>query len=81
MRVGRRAGATAVLLLAERPDHDGVLDGSNAVGRQWLHVEDINALHLSENFKTLETSGLLQIGCDSTRLCALGKEVGVGLDV
>lgn len=30
------------------------------------HVENVDALHLSENFQTLETGGLFEVGRDST---------------
>jgi len=39
---------------------------TNFIRLKWSHVEDINALHLSEDFETLETSGLFEIGGDST---------------
>jgi hypothetical protein len=39
-------------------------------------VEDIHALHLSENFKTLKTSGLLEVGRHGTGSgTARGKKV------
>ena len=45
------------------------------------HVEDINTLHLSKNFETLETSSLLEIGGHGTRLSTLGEKVGLGSDL
>lgn len=38
---------------------------TEARGIQRPHVEDINALHLAENFETLETGGLLEVGGNS----------------
>ena len=37
-----------------------------ARGVQRPHIEDIYTLHLSEDFETLKTSGLLEIGRDGT---------------
>jgi hypothetical protein len=47
---------------------------------QWPHIEDVDTLHLSENFETLKTSGLFGIRGNSTRLSTWGKKVGLGLD-
>ena len=44
------------------------------------HVEDINTLHLSKNFETLETGGLFGIRGNSTRLSTGREKVGFGLD-
>jgi hypothetical protein len=45
------------------------------------HVEDIHALHLSENLKTLETSGLLEVGGDAPGSGAGRQEIGLDLDL
>jgi hypothetical protein len=81
VRVGREAGATGVLLLTGRVDDDGVLHGTDAAGIQRLHVEDIDTLHLSENFEALETGRLLGIGGNGTRLRTRGQKVVVRLDL
>jgi hypothetical protein len=54
---------------------------TEAAGVQWSHIEDIDTLHLSEDFETLKTSGLLGIGGDGTGLRTGGKKVGVALDL
>lgn len=48
---------------------------------QWLHVEDINSLHLSQNFQTLETGGLVEIGGDGTGLTTGWHQVVHALDL
>jgi hypothetical protein len=80
VRVGRVAGATDVLLVTRRADHDGVLHRSEAAGIEGTHVKNVDALHLSENFETLETGGLLQIGRDGTRLGTGTVEIFLSLD-
>ena len=50
-------------------------------GIEGPHVEDVNALHLSDEFKTLETSGLLEVGGNGTGLSTGGDEVLLGLDL
>jgi hypothetical protein len=42
---------------------------------QWPHVEDINALHLSQDLQPLETGGLLEVGGDGTRWSSGADEV------
>lgn len=79
--VGRVAGAAKVLLVAEGLDGDGVVDGALPAGIERAHVEDVHALHLSEDFETLETGGLLEIGGHGTGLGALGEEVVLGGDL
>jgi hypothetical protein len=54
---------------------------TSAIRRQWSHVEDINALHLSEDFETFETSGLLEIGGNGTWSGTRGQQIGLGLDL
>jgi hypothetical protein len=45
------------------------------------HVEDVNALHLSDEFETLEAGGMLNVGRDGTGLGTWGDEVLLGLDL
>jgi hypothetical protein len=65
----------------------GVLGSGHAAQRtktagiEGPHVEDVDTLHLSEDFETLETGGLLGIGRDGTGLSTRGQQVGIGLDV
>jgi hypothetical protein len=50
-------------------------------GIKRAHVEDIHALHLSKNFQTLKTGGLLEIGRHGTRLGTFGQKIGLGSDL
>lgn len=52
-----------------------------AGGIKGTHVEDVNALHLSDEFQTLETGGLLDIGGNGTGLGTRSEEVILGLDL
>lgn len=81
VRVGRVTGATGKLLLTGGSDHDGVLHGSLAAGIKRTHVEDVNALHLSENFQTFQTGSLLEIGRDGTGLGTRTEKILVRLDL
>lgn len=81
MRVGRVAGAAGKLLLAGRADHERLFHGSLARGVEGGHVEDVDALHLSENLETLETGGLLEIGGDGTGLSTGTVEILLALDL
>jgi len=53
---------------------------TETAGIEGPHVEDVDALHLSEDFETLETGRLLGVGRDGTGLSTLGDEVLHGLD-
>lgn len=44
-------------------------------------VEDVNALHFTDEFETLETSGLFDIAGDGTGLSTGGDEVFFGLNL
>lgn len=81
VRVSRDTGATGILLIASGADDNGVLHGSETVRGERPHIEDINALHLSEDFETLHTGGLLEIGGDSTGGGTGSDEVIDGLDI
>lgn len=81
MRVGGITGAAGVLLVTGRADHDGVLHRALAAGIEGTHVENIDAVHLSENLETLETGGLLQVGRDGAGLGTGSEQVLVGLDL
>jgi hypothetical protein len=52
-----------------------------AGGIKGTHVEDVNALHLSDEFQTLETGGLVEIGGNGTGLGTGSKEVVLDLDL
>jgi hypothetical protein len=81
VRVGGVTSATGVLLITSRLDHDGVVQGSFPRGVQGAHVEDVNTLHLSEDFETLETGGLLEIGRDGTGGGTRSDKVVLSLDI
>jgi hypothetical protein len=53
---------------------------TETAGVQWPHVEDVDTLHLSENFETLETGRLLSIGGNGTGLRTRGQKILLGLD-
>lgn len=53
---------------------------TETAGVQWPHVEDIDTLHLSKDFETLKTGGLLGVGRDSTGLRTRGQKIVVVLD-
>src|SRR5690242_2107566 len=54
---------------------------TETAGVEGPHVEDVDALHLSENLKTLETGRLLGVGGDGSGLRTLGDKVVHGLDL
>lgn len=58
----------------------GAASRTETAGVQWPHVEDIDTLHLSENFETLKTGRLLGIGRNGTGLRTRGQKVLLGLD-
>jgi hypothetical protein len=45
------------------------------------HVEDVNALHLSDKFQTLKTGGLLDVRRDGAGLSTRSNEVLFTLDI
>jgi hypothetical protein len=81
VRVGRETSATSELLLASRADQNGVLHRAKSAGIEGLHVEDVDALHLSENLETLKTGGLFEIGRDGTGSGTGTEEVPLALDL
>lgn len=81
VRVGRVTGATSVLLLTGRADEDGVLHCSLAAGIERAHVEDVNTLHLAEDFETFETGGLLEIGRDGANLGTRAEKIILRADL
>lgn len=52
-----------------------------AGGIQGTHVEDVDALHLSDELETLETGGLEVVGRDGTGLGTRGNQVILDLDL
>lgn len=52
-----------------------------AGGIEGTHVEDVNALHLSDEFQTLETGGLVEIGGNGTGLSTGSEEIILNLDL
>ena len=60
-------------------DLDGVSDGTKAGGVEGLEVENLNALKGTENLKTLETGGLVDVGGDLASLRTLAVDFGGGV--
>jgi hypothetical protein len=58
----------------------GVASRTETAGVQWPHVEDVDTLHLSENFETLKTGRMLGIRGNGTGLRTRGQKVLLGLD-
>lgn len=52
-----------------------------AGGIERAHVEDVNSLHLSDKFQTLETSGLVEIGRNGTGLGTRSEKIILDLDL
>lgn len=50
---------------------------TETAGVQWPHVEDIDALHLSEDFQALQTGGLFGVGGNGTGLRTRRKQVSL----
>lgn len=48
---------------------------TDAAGVQRPHVEDVDALHFTEDFEAFETRGLLEVCGDGTGFTALGQKV------
>jgi hypothetical protein len=66
--------------------HGGVMYGvvilrTRSACVEGLHVEDVDALHLSEDFETLETGGLVDVGGDGTGLGTSGHKVMLVYDL
>jgi hypothetical protein len=57
------------------------LQRTETAGVQWPHIEDVDTLHLSENFETLKTGRLLGIRGNGTGLGTGWEKVGLGLDL
>lgn len=80
VRVGWVASAASVLLITSRLDHDGVVDGSFSRSIERSHIEDIYTVHLAENFQSLQTSRLLEIGRDGSGGGTGSEQVFLGLN-
>lgn len=81
VRVGRRAGAAGILLVASGANDNGVIEGAPARSVQRPHIENVDAFHLSEDFETLDTGSLLEIGGDGAGGSTRADEVIDSLDV
>jgi hypothetical protein len=81
MRVCRRACASDLDLITCRLHHDWVFKGAQSACVERSHVEDINPLHLSQNFQTFQTGGLLEVGRDGTTGSSGRKQIGLGFDL
>ena len=54
---------------------------TETAGVEGPHVEDVDALHLSDKLETLKTGSLLEIGGHGTGLSTLGEKIGLGSDL
>lgn len=81
VRVGGAAGAADELLVAGALDADRVVQCAEAVRRQRAHVEDVDTLHLAQNFETLETGRLFEVRRDCAGVGTFGQQVLFGADV
>jgi len=81
VRVSGVAGTASILLITEALDDNWVVQRAFARGIQWLHVEDINALHLSQNLQSLQPSRLLEIRWHGADCCSRTDEVFLRLDL
>jgi len=66
---------STVLLVTETPDPDGVCHRAHAVRRQRLHIENVDSFLLSEDFKTVQTSSLFNIGRHGSGLGSRGHQI------
>jgi hypothetical protein len=62
MAIRRRSRTASILLITARADHDRVVEGAAPRRIQRPHVEDIDALHLTQDLETLQTGRLFEIG-------------------
>jgi len=72
----RHRTSTCGLILNSR---DGSRTFAGSV--QWLHIENVNALHLPQNFESLQTSRLLQVRGNRANCCSGANEVRLVLDL
>ena len=79
--IGRETGAASKLLVTSGANDNGILHRAETAGVQRAHVEDVHALHLSENLETLETGSLLEIGGDGAGSSAGTEEIFIALDL
>jgi len=81
VRINRETSASEVLFLAHRLNDNWVLHGSETGSIQWLHVENVDSLHLTQDFETLQTGGLLEIGWYGTWGGTRADKILLGLDL
>jgi len=58
-----------------------LLKRTEAASIQRLHVEDVNALHLSQDFETLQTGSLFEVGRHGTGLRTRRQKISLSLDL
>lgn len=73
--------AASKLLITGGAEGDGVLHSAQTAGVEGTHVEDVDALHLTQDLETLQTGSLLEIGGDGAGLGARTEEVLLALDL
>lgn len=81
MRIRRESSASRKLLLTRTPHHNRIRHRTQPARIQRAHVENIDALHLTQNLKTLQTSGLFKIGGNGARLGAGAEKVFLAADL
>ena len=72
--------ASAVLLVPRTPHDDRIVHRPQATSIERLHVEDIDALHLAEDFETIEACCLFEVGGDGAWRSAGWEKVFFRLD-
>ena len=72
MRIHRHPRTPTILLIPKTLHIDRIFQRSQSVAGQGLHVEDVDALHFAEDFETLETGRLFEIGGDGAGGRAFG---------
>jgi len=68
MRIGGEASASNNAFRIEGLDFDGVGRRANTASVQGLHVEDVDALHATQELVALQASGLLSVARDGLRV-------------
>ena len=69
------ARAARILLIAEAPDNNRIVERAHATCIQRLHVEDIDILHLTQDLESIQARGLLEVGRDGARSGAGREEI------
>jgi len=79
--ISRGTGTTTVLFISKGFDHNGVIERAFPGSIQWLHVENVNACHFPKNFKSFQTSCLLEIGRNGSGNSSRCEQILLGFDL